>query len=56
MDKAKQAVAPSGLPVVGQVAAGAPMLAEENIEDYVAVPGIAGGTRASSSSRSRETR
>jgi len=43
VDKAKQAVAPNGLPVVGQVAAGAPMLAEENIEDYVAVPGIAGG-------------
>jgi len=43
VDKAKQAVAPAGLPVVGQVAAGAPMLAEENIEDYVAVPGIAGG-------------
>jgi repressor LexA len=43
VDKAKQVVAPSGLPVVGQVAAGAPMLAEENIEDYVAVPGIAGG-------------
>ena len=43
VDKAKQAVAPTGLPVVGQVAAGAPMLAEENIEDYVAVPGIAGG-------------
>ena len=43
VDKAKQAVAPSGLPVVGQVAAGAPMLAEENIEEYVPVPGIAGG-------------
>ena len=43
VDKAKQAVAPSGLPVVGQVAAGAPMLAEENVEEYVAVPGIAGG-------------
>ncbi len=43
VDKAKQAVTPTGLPVVGQVAAGAPMLAEENIEDYVAVPGIAGG-------------
>ena len=43
VDKAKQVVAPSGLPVVGQVAAGAPMLAEENIEEYVAVPGIAGG-------------
>jgi repressor LexA len=43
VDKAKQAVMPSGLPVVGQVAAGAPMLADENIEDYVPVPGIAGG-------------
>jgi repressor LexA len=41
--KAKEAVAPSGLPVVGQVAAGAPVLAEQNIEEYVAVPGIAGG-------------
>ena len=43
VDKAKQAVAPGGLPLVGQVAAGEPMLAEENIEEYVAVPGIAGG-------------
>ncbi|MBJ7330425.1 MAG: transcriptional repressor LexA [Solirubrobacteraceae bacterium] len=32
-----------GLPVVGQVAAGAPLLAEENIEEYVAVPPAAGG-------------
>ncbi|HEU4978863.1 MAG TPA: transcriptional repressor LexA [Solirubrobacteraceae bacterium] len=32
-----------GLPVVGQVAAGQPVLAEENIEDYVQVPPIAGG-------------
>jgi repressor LexA len=43
VDKAKQAVTPSGLPVVGQVAAGQPVLAQENIEDYVPVPGIAGG-------------
>jgi repressor LexA len=43
VDKAKQAVAPGGLPLVGQVAAGEPMLAEENIEEYVTVPGIAGG-------------
>jgi repressor LexA len=43
VDKAKQVVAPSGLPLVGQVAAGSPTLAEENIEDYVDVPGIAGG-------------
>lgn len=32
-----------GLPVVGQVAAGSPVLAEENIEEYVAVPPAAGG-------------
>jgi repressor LexA len=32
-----------GLPVVGAVAAGAPVLAEENIEDYVSVPAEAGG-------------
>jgi len=43
VDKAKQAVAPSGLPLVGQVAAGSPVLAEQNIEEYVPVPGIAGG-------------
>ena len=43
VDKAKAAVVPSGLPVVGQVAAGQPVLAEENIEEYVPVPQIAGG-------------
>jgi repressor LexA len=32
-----------GLPLVGHVAAGRPILAEENIEDYVQVPDIAGG-------------
>ena len=32
-----------GLPLLGSVAAGQPMLAEENIEDYVSVPEIAGG-------------
>src|SRR3712207_1142004 len=32
-----------GLPLVGRVAAGAPVLAEENVEDYVDVPEIAGG-------------
>ena len=31
------------LPLVGMVAAGAPILAEENIEDYVSVPPEAGG-------------
>ena len=43
VDRAKAAVAPSGLPIVGQVAAGQPVLAEENIEEYVPVPQIAGG-------------
>jgi repressor LexA len=43
VDKAKAAVSPVGLPVVGQVAAGQPVLAEENIEEYVTVPPIAGG-------------
>ena len=43
VDRAKAAVVPSGLPVVGQVAAGQPVLAEENIEEYVPVPPIAGG-------------
>jgi repressor LexA len=42
-DKAREVVVPAGLPVVGQVAAGQPVLADENIEDYVPVPGIAGG-------------
>jgi repressor LexA len=32
-----------GLPLVGQVAAGQPVLAEENIEDYVQTPDAAGG-------------
>ena len=43
VDQAKKAVGPSGLPVVGRVAAGAPVLAEENIEEYVEVPTLAGG-------------
>jgi repressor LexA len=43
VDRARRAVAPSGLPVVGRVAAGEPLLAEENIEEYVQVPEIAGG-------------
>src|SRR5246127_1747182 len=32
-----------GLPLVGQVAAGQPILAEENIEEYIQTPGAAGG-------------
>ncbi len=36
-----------GLPLLGSVAAGQPMLAEENIEEYVAVPELAGGADGS---------
>lgn len=39
----KNVVRPNGLPLVGQVAAGQPVLAEENIEDYVEVPPVVGG-------------
>jgi repressor LexA len=42
-EAARKIAGPSGLPVVGRVAAGSPILAEENIEDYVEVPPIAGG-------------
>jgi repressor LexA len=44
IDRAKRAMGSDGaLPLVGQVAAGQPVLAEENIEEYVTVPEIAGG-------------
>jgi repressor LexA len=47
LDKAADAVKsigrPNGLPLVGHVAAGQPILAEENIEDYVEIPALAGG-------------
>ena len=43
VEQVKSIVRPDGLPLVGQVAAGSPVLAEENIEEYVPVPGIAGG-------------
>jgi repressor LexA len=39
----KSVVRPNGLPLVGRVAAGSPILAEENIEEYVDVPELAGG-------------
>jgi repressor LexA len=42
-DRARKAITPSGLPLVGTVAAGQPILAEENIEEYVQVPTIGGG-------------
>jgi repressor LexA len=43
VDAVKSKVLPSGIPVLGRVAAGEPLLAEENIEDYVQIPDIAGG-------------
>jgi repressor LexA len=42
VERAKRAVRPTGLPVVGQVAAGEPLLAEENIEDYMQIPSAIG--------------
>lgn len=39
----KAVVRPAGLPLIGNVAAGQPILAEENIEEYVEVPQLAGG-------------
>ena len=43
-DKAKRTIRPeSGLPLVGQVAAGEPILAEENIEEYIEIPDVIGG-------------
>jgi repressor LexA len=43
VDKAKRAIVPSGLPLVGRVAAGTPILAEENVEEYVEVSPLAAG-------------
>jgi repressor LexA len=43
LDKARKAISPNSLPLVGQVAAGQPILAEENIEEYVEVPTLCGG-------------
>jgi repressor LexA len=42
VDKAKASLT-GAVPLVGQVAAGQPVLAEENIEEYVQVPDQAGG-------------
>jgi repressor LexA len=43
VESVKGMVGSEGLPVLGAVAAGQPMLAEENVEDYVSVPEMAGG-------------
>jgi repressor LexA len=43
-DKAKRTIRPeNGLPLLGSVAAGAPIVAEENVEDYIEVPDVIGG-------------
>lgn len=44
-EKAKKTVLPegSGLPLVGNVAAGEPILAEENIDEYLEIPDVIGG-------------
>jgi repressor LexA len=44
IDRAKRTILPGGgIPLVGQVAAGEPILAEENIEEYIEVPDVIGG-------------
>jgi repressor LexA len=43
VDSVRSIVRSEGLPLVGSVAAGQPVLAEENIEEYVPVPDMAGG-------------
>ncbi len=43
VEQVRQIVKPDGLPLVGSVAAGQPVLAEENIEEYVPVPPMTGG-------------
>jgi repressor LexA len=43
VDGVRQIVKPNGLPLVGHVAAGQPIVAEENVEEYIDVPDAAGG-------------
>ena len=43
LGRAAASCAPAGWPLVGRVAAGTPLLAEENIEEYVDLPELAGG-------------
>jgi repressor LexA len=43
-DRAKKTILPGkGLPLVGEVAAGEPILAEENVQEYIEVPDVIGG-------------
>ena len=44
VESVKGIVRNEGLPLLGSVAAGQPMLAEENVEEYVSVPELAGGS------------
>lgn len=43
VDGLKSIVKPAGLPLVGSVQAGHPVLAEEDIEEYIETPDVAGG-------------
>ena len=43
VDRAKRVVRGPGLPLVGHVSAGEPILAEENIDEYLQVPSVIGG-------------
>ena len=47
IDKAREVARPvlggGGIPLVGRVAAGQPVLADQNIEEYVQIPPLAGG-------------
>jgi repressor LexA len=44
-ERAKKTILPgeSGIPLVGNVAAGEPIVAEENVEDYIEIPDVIGG-------------
>lgn len=44
VDSVRNIVRPDALPLLGSVAAGQPVLAEENVEEYVSVPDAAGGS------------
>ena len=44
-DRAKKTILPgeTGIPLVGSVAAGEPIVAEENVEEYIEIPDVIGG-------------
>jgi repressor LexA len=45
VDSVRSIVTSPGLPLVGSIAAGQPILAEENIEEHITLPAEAGGDR-----------